>query len=97
MHPAIPRPESGELDRELAGPLRSGVERLSMRRGNERDWITEKEALNPHNAVCLSAKHATVQRFALALIEAPAALSRPCPQSSKTDSDSEAENSRRQQ
>ena len=132
LHPAIPRPEFGELDRELAGLLRPRVERLSMRRGYGRDWVTEREALNPDNAGCLSAKHAAVRRFALALIEAdaaggrpcgivqlpghrqataalmpasrskarartanPPALSRPCPQSSKTDS--EAENPRRQQ
>lgn len=132
VDPAIPRPELGELDRELAGLLRPRVERLSMRRGHRRDWITGRAALNPDNAGCLSAKHAAVRRFALALIEPdaaagrprgivqllghrqataalmpasraraqartanPPALSRPCPQSSKTDS--EAENPRRQQ
>ena len=77
MHPAIPRPEFGELDRELAGLLRLRVERLSKRRGYGCDWITDREALNPDNAGCLSAKHAAVQRFALALIEADAAAGRP--------------------
>lgn len=80
MHSAIPRPELGELgelDRELAGLLRFRAERLGMRRGYGRDWITGSEALSPDNAGCLGAKHAAVQRFTVAVIEADPAAGRP--------------------